>query len=833
MEITAPTAIPQKSSFQAGEKDALLQLIKADQQQPSPKLNFPRSCSPLPTSEENVFFLDKENKQLQLKTSIEFTPISQFSPSPKDVINSVCVDASPRFIYYLLKDGKVRLISKASGKREVLRGERSPFVDFSLVPNVTGTGADRLALLGKGGNVEIYEVDSCSSNSNPSIAATAGPEAECIEIERVCRILLQPEQPFFSQITWHPTDKSILIAHAHQRREVYFICIDELEDKEFNAEGEFTITLSLLSNGSLCQTKGIYKLASAKEGEDVHSVSFSPSGSFIAKISKSSVSVASASDAGQNICEYLITSVHRVFWISEADQEEALILCCDSQICVAEFNNSAVAKAEETCFSTFSFQFAFPSKQPEGTVIKNHYSWDPLYRILFVGNAVRNSIICVAAVRDEDSVAKNIFWKLALLGEYRISHSISCMRLIMDGANEFKRFLCTVYNSGVCSYAIDINCLLEDAAKLRLGAGGPHLKTSRQSSTVSLLSNSTKLSPVVAAAREASIAACYQHECSGNGGNANLGLLKSIQGEFAEMFHKLEADKKIRDSMERERQEQILKTLSTTLSKNLPSLVEYAVKSQLESIVVTKLSSLFKSAVEEALSKATANTSSTLKSAEVEEMRSSVAAIKDSLSRVVQVLEASLAAASGGESSGALGEESASKRASIASSVSVSSAAAPVAKPHPTPVTIQQELDALVESKRIEDAFRRALNVKNISVLLYLLRKFNAETFFSEVIGSNGSFPTSNLLSLCQQLTIELHNDTEIKLAWLQEALLSVDTAEPSVRQYFGQIFAFVSEHLQNFIVGAAGTGNEQSVKLAKILLKLANSINKNIASKV
>ncbi|EGC34011.1 hypothetical protein DICPUDRAFT_80227 [Dictyostelium purpureum] len=85
------------------------------------------------------------------------------------------------------------------------------------------------------------------------------------------------------------------------------------------------------------------------------------------------------------------------------------------------------------------------------------------------------------------------------------------------------------------------------------------------------------------------------------------------------------------------------------------------------------------------------------------------------------------------------------------------------------------QLKALVETNYI-DAFNFALNASNLQMVVNLCSSLDPS-----VVLSSMKFPQTIILSLIQQLSINLTTDTELKLKWIKDCLFFVDNSKADV----------------------------------------------------
>jgi hypothetical protein len=84
------------------------------------------------------------------------------------------------------------------------------------------------------------------------------------------------------------------------------------------------------------------------------------------------------------------------------------------------------------------------------------------------------------------------------------------------------------------------------------------------------------------------------------------------------------------------------------------------------------------------------------------------------------------------------------------------------------------------------------------------------------------------MISLIQQLGFELHEETDLKLAWLRDALFSLPASESEISHLVPKVLNFLSRNLDEFIQRFS---NEKDTVLAgqarrcRLLSQIINSL--------
>jgi enhancer of mRNA-decapping protein 4 len=101
----------------------------------------------------------------------------------------------------------------------------------------------------------------------------------------------------------------------------------------------------------------------------------------------------------------------------------------------------------------------------------------------------------------------------------------------------------------------------------------------------------------------------------------------------------------------------------------------------------------------------------------------------------------------------------------------------------------------------------QALNANNLDLVTWLCRKTSPS--------AAATLPQIILLSLVQQLSVDLTRDLDAKLPWLQEALLYLDPFQPSVRESAFGILQQVHASISRALSTAPDNGALKLLRLA------------------
>lgn len=130
-----------------------------------------------------------------------------------------------------------------------------------------------------------------------------------------------------------------------------------------------------------------------------------------------------------------------------------------------------------------------------------------------------------------------------------------------------------------------------------------------------------------------------------------------------------------------------------------------------------------------------------------------------------------------------------------------------------------KELSRLVSERKFEEAFHKALQLSDVSIVSWLCTQADPQSLFSMV-----PLPLSQgvLLSLVQQLSCDLGKDTARKLVWIREAALALNPNDPILSHHMRPILGDLYKILHAQMLITSSGGEASSIRL---VLHLVNSI--------
>lgn len=130
-----------------------------------------------------------------------------------------------------------------------------------------------------------------------------------------------------------------------------------------------------------------------------------------------------------------------------------------------------------------------------------------------------------------------------------------------------------------------------------------------------------------------------------------------------------------------------------------------------------------------------------------------------------------------------------------------------------------KELSRLMSERKFEEAFHKALQMSDVSIVSWLCTQADPQSLFSMV-----PLPLSQgvLLSLVQQLSCDLGKDTSRKLVWIREAALALNPNDPILAHHMRPILGDLYQNLHGQMLITSSGAEASSIRL---VLHLVNSI--------
>jgi len=133
-------------------------------------------------------------------------------------------------------------------------------------------------------------------------------------------------------------------------------------------------------------------------------------------------------------------------------------------------------------------------------------------------------------------------------------------------------------------------------------------------------------------------------------------------------------------------------------------------------------------------------------------------------------------------------------------------------------ITVQQNIQTLIQAGRLNDAFQTALSSNDLSLVVFTCELLNTTQVFNS---STCPLSQSVLLSLIQQLSVDLGEKTEVKHAYLHEALVNLDPENSTTKVHIRTVLGQLEQSLKMYI---QANPNSKMTRNMKILAMAAGS---------
>ncbi|RMX51313.1 hypothetical protein pdam_00004685 [Pocillopora damicornis] len=148
----------------------------------------------------------------------------------------------------------------------------------------------------------------------------------------------------------------------------------------------------------------------------------------------------------------------------------------------------------------------------------------------------------------------------------------------------------------------------------------------------------------------------------------------------------------------------------------------------------------------------------------------------------------------------------------------ITSSAQNTSQQSPSTAQTQAAVSRLLESGKVGEAFQEALTAGDLNIVMYVCENVDPEKVFSQ-----SPCPLSQpvLLSLIQQLSVDLAMYTDLKHKYIEEALMALDARDAITREHMPGVLEGLCQQLQTTINEASGP-MQRSLKM---LLMAARSL--------
>ncbi|OCT82169.1 enhancer of mRNA-decapping protein 4-like isoform X2 [Xenopus laevis] len=168
------------------------------------------------------------------------------------------------------------------------------------------------------------------------------------------------------------------------------------------------------------------------------------------------------------------------------------------------------------------------------------------------------------------------------------------------------------------------------------------------------------------------------------------------------------------------------------------------------------------------------------------------------------------------EVSHAMKEQQAAVTSSIMQAMR-SAAGTPVPSSHMDFHSQQTHILQLMQQGQINQAFQQALTASDLNLILYVCETVDPQ----QVFGQHPCPLTQPvLLSLIQQLSFDIGSRTEIKLNYVEEAVMHLDHSDPVTRDHMGTVLSQVRQKLYQFMQAEPQNALQKPARRLLIMLQ-------------
>ncbi|KAK3581118.1 hypothetical protein CHS0354_033911 [Potamilus streckersoni] len=139
----------------------------------------------------------------------------------------------------------------------------------------------------------------------------------------------------------------------------------------------------------------------------------------------------------------------------------------------------------------------------------------------------------------------------------------------------------------------------------------------------------------------------------------------------------------------------------------------------------------------------------------------------------------------------------------------------------PDPQLARSQILHLLQQGQLNTAFQQALSAANLEMVIFVCEKVNVSQVFEQ---TPCPLHQPVLLSLIQQLSVDLGSNTELKHNVIDEALLNLDRNDPVIQEHVPYVIHGLIQKVKSFITKYP---NHKMKRSFKLLLMVADSLVK------
>ncbi|XP_068117872.1 enhancer of mRNA-decapping protein 4 isoform X2 [Hyperolius riggenbachi] len=129
----------------------------------------------------------------------------------------------------------------------------------------------------------------------------------------------------------------------------------------------------------------------------------------------------------------------------------------------------------------------------------------------------------------------------------------------------------------------------------------------------------------------------------------------------------------------------------------------------------------------------------------------------------------------------------------------------------------QTHILQLLQQGNLNQAFQQALTASDLNLILYVCESVDTQQVFGQ---QPCPLTQPVLLSLIQQLSFDLGAQTELKISYLEEALMHLDNSDPVTRDHMGPVMNQVRQRLLQFLQGDSHNPSRKPARRLMVLLQ-------------
>ena len=141
-------------------------------------------------------------------------------------------------------------------------------------------------------------------------------------------------------------------------------------------------------------------------------------------------------------------------------------------------------------------------------------------------------------------------------------------------------------------------------------------------------------------------------------------------------------------------------------------------------------------------------------------------------------------------------------------------------------INLQNKIKTHIKAGQFNDAFQTALSSADLQLVIFTCENVNTTQVFNQ---SSCPLSQSVLLSLIQQLSVDLSEKTQVKHNYLQEALANLGPLDPTTKIHMRAVLRQLVTSLQKYI---QENPNSKMTRNLKILSMAASSELQNVETK-